>query len=69
VVADGEVLSQVFCPMVTIRAPLQRHAVYSSLTRTLTLNNFQHNNIQLGNEVNLNLRNTSDGPAPESVAE
>ena len=64
-VADGEV----FCLIVTIRAPLQRHDVYSSVTRSLTLNNFQHNNIQLRNEVNLNLRNTSGGPASELVAE
>ncbi|TGE03481.1 S8 family peptidase [Hymenobacter fodinae] len=67
--ADGEVLSQEFCLIVTIRDPLQRHDVYSSVTRSLTLNNFQHNNIQLRNEVNLNLRNTSGGPAPEPTTE
>jgi hypothetical protein len=66
--ADGEILSQEFCLIVTIRDPLQRQDVYSSVTRNLTLNNFQHNNIQLRNEVKLNLRNSSGGVGPAPTA-
>jgi len=50
---DGEVLSQDFCLIITIRDPLKQHDVYNVVTRNLTLNNFQHSNIQLRNEVNV----------------
>ncbi len=59
--ANDETLSQDFCLVVTIRDPLQQKDVYSSVTRNLTQNNFQHSNIQLRNEVGLNLRNSSNG--------
>jgi hypothetical protein len=58
---DGEQLSQEFCLAITIRDPLKRHDVYSAVTRSLTINNFQHNNIQLRNEVNINLSNRNIG--------
>ena len=64
--ADGEQLSQEFCLAVTIRDPLKRHDVYSSVTRSLNVNNFQHNNIQLRNEVNINVRNTNGETGPQS---
>ena len=57
-VADGEELSQEFCLAITIRDPRQQHDVYSSVTRHLTTSNFQHNNIQLRNQVPVQLRNS-----------
>jgi hypothetical protein len=56
----GEVLSQDFCLIITIRDPLKRHDVYSAVTRNLTINNFQHTNIQLRNEVNINVGNRTN---------
>jgi len=56
---DGEELSQEFCLALTIRDPRRQHDVYSSVTRHLTVSNFQHNNIQLRNQVPVHLRNAS----------
>ncbi|NID10644.1 S8 family peptidase [Fibrivirga algicola] len=58
--ADGEELSQDFTLVVTIRDPLQQHDVYSSVTRSLTNNNFQHSNVRLRDEIRINLRNSFD---------
>ena len=55
---DGEELSQDFALIVTIRDPRRRHNVYNSVARSLTTNNFQHSNVKLRNEVQINLRNT-----------
>ncbi|RSK23854.1 hypothetical protein [Hymenobacter metallilatus] len=57
----GEELSQEFCIAITIRDPRQQYDVYSSVTRHLTASNFQHNNIQLRNQVPVQLRNAPDG--------
>jgi hypothetical protein len=59
-VQDGEELSQEFCLALTIRDPRRQHDVYSSVTRHLTVSNFQHNNIQLRNQVPVHLRNASN---------
>jgi hypothetical protein len=59
-VQTGEELSQEFCLAITIRDPRQQQDVYSSVTRHLTASSFQHNNIQLRNQVPVQLRNASD---------
>ncbi|MBO3272973.1 S8 family peptidase [Hymenobacter defluvii] len=55
---DGEELSQDFALIITIRDPRRQHDVYSSVTRSLVDNNFQHSNVRLRNEVQINLRNS-----------
>ena len=56
---NGEELSQDFTLIITLRDPLNKeNDIYSSVTRGLTSNNFQHSDVRLRNEVKINLRNS-----------
>ena len=59
--ANGEELSQDFTLIITIRDPLKKNDVYSSVTRGLSTNNFQHSDVKLRNEVKVSLRNSLGG--------